>query len=184
MSEKEVDRIDVMLDLETLGTKPGCVVLQVGAIAFRRQGGAIVATFERTIDVGSSLLDGLTIDPETVTWWGQQAAEVRASVFGVGDRLRLVTRAFRQFWNAAGCDRESCLWVRGADFDPPIWAAALKAGDGFDPPWRYNKVRDMRTALDVARFDHAALPTVAMKHTALADAGHDLDCLIAAGVLW
>lgn len=183
MTDQAADRVDVMLDLETLGTKPGCVVLQVGAIAFRRQGGAVLATFDRTIDVGSSLLAGLTIDPGTVDWWQMQPAEVRAAVFAPGDVLRLVVAAFRQFWVSAGCDGASCLWTRGTDFDPPIWAAALKAADGQDPPWRYSKVRDMRTALDVARFDRDQLPAVVMKHNALADAGHDLDCLIAAGVL-
>lgn len=177
------DRVDMMLDLETLGTRPGCVVLQVGAIAFRRKGGDVLASFERTIDVGSSLMAGLDVDPETVAWWRMQGPEAQAAVFGVGDSLRLVAGAFRQFWGVAGCDAQSCLWARGADFDPPIWAAAMKAADGMDPPWRYTRVRDMRTALDVARFDRDALAFSGTKHTALADAGHDLDCLIAAGVL-
>lgn len=177
------ERVDVVLDLETLGIKPGSVVLQVGAIAFRRQGGEVLASFDRNIDIGSSLMAGLEVSPEAVRWWRGQSDEARASVFAIGDALRLVAASFRQFWVSAGCDAASCLWARGADFDPPIWAAALKAADGLDPPWRYSRVRDIRTALDVARFDRGALPFGVERHVAIHDAGHDLDCLIAAGVL-
>lgn len=178
MSEQTASRVDVILDLETLGTKPGCVVLQVGAIAFRRQGFEMLSAFDRTVDIGSCLLGGLTVDPETLAWWRMQPVEAQASVFGVGDRLRHVATAFRGFWKGLGFTADSCVWARGADFDPAIWAAALRAADGQDPPWRYSQVRDVRTALDVLGVDAKAITRgEGVKHTALADAAHDLMCL-------
>jgi hypothetical protein len=40
--------MDVMLDLETLGTVPGCVILSIGAVAFDSM--TVRATFEVLID--------------------------------------------------------------------------------------------------------------------------------------
>lgn len=182
-------RVDLILDLETLGKKPGCVVLQIGAIAFRPGLGLeVIAEFTTNIDIGSSLAAGLTIDPETLVWWQRQSPEAQASVFAKGDTLESAVKRFMLFWQSTGCDEDSRVWVRGADFDPPIWAAAIIAGtrDATDSavvaPWRYDRVRDIRTALEVMGINRNDIPRDGEAHTALADAAHDLACLNAGSI--
>lgn len=70
----------LMIDLETLDTRPTAVVFQVGLVAFRDvlfgegPGGDNVIMEERLlhVDILSQVIRGRTIDPETIKWWSQQ----------------------------------------------------------------------------------------------------------------
>lgn len=61
---------NIMLDLETLGTCPGSVILQIGAV--RSNNG-----LERTITIDSCLRAGLTVDGDTIGWWLRQSEAAR-----------------------------------------------------------------------------------------------------------
>lgn len=175
-----VPRVDMILDLETLGKEPGAVVLQVGVIAFSYPACEVILPCEVNIDIGSSLLAGMTIDKATLDWWRDQQDEARVSVFrGPSEAITLDAAAgkFMDFWERAGCTEKTRLWVRGADFDPPIWAEALKRGGVKRAPWRYSHVRDIRTALELMGVDRNSVARQGVAHTALSDAGHDLCCL-------
>ena len=65
----------LMLDLETLGTTPGCVVLSIGAVEFDLDG--IKSEFRAHIDVDSSTALGLKVDARTVMWWLDQSKEAQ-----------------------------------------------------------------------------------------------------------
>ena len=69
---------NVMLDLETLGTSPGCIILSIGAVFFDKNG--LGQEFYQTIDVQSSIDAGLTMSGGTFKWWmGQQGAVRRCA---------------------------------------------------------------------------------------------------------
>lgn len=172
-------RADMILDLETLGTEPGSVVLQVGAIAFNSYTRVELARFERNIDIGSQLLVGLTVDPKTLHWWGQQSREAQASVFAPGVSISAAVRDFMLFWGACGCTDQSRIWARGTDFDPTIWAAAMTAAETV-VPWQHHLARDVRTLLEDRGVDREAIMRRGIRHRAVADAEHDLDCMRAA----
>src|ERR1700753_1032031 len=65
----------VMLDLETLGKEPGCVILSIGAIAFNPT--ETLTQFEVHILAESSERVGLTMDASTVMWWISRNADAR-----------------------------------------------------------------------------------------------------------
>src|ERR1700721_3055421 len=67
----------VMADIETLGTRPGSVILSIGAVAFdHRQG--LGPEFHVKINQQSSERAGLTVDKGTLAWWMRQSPEARA----------------------------------------------------------------------------------------------------------
>jgi len=53
----------VMLDIETLGVSPGCVILSLSAVEFDINTGELGESFNMGIDIKSCVDAGLTIDP-------------------------------------------------------------------------------------------------------------------------
>jgi len=157
----------LMLDLETLDTRPSTVVLSIGAIAFdpqtgwmdEYQGGGL-ELFPR---VDEQLEAGRTISWDTMSWWLQQSEEARKAVakpprprIGVENCLE----TFRDYCKRMGT---TLVWSNGAAFDVVIMEHLMNYQR---IPWRFYKVLDMRTMM--------WLKNVAKKgetvHTALQDA--------------
>lgn len=142
---------DIMLDLETLGTTPGCVIRSIGAVAFDPNGGPMGETLYLIIDRASCEAAGLTVDPDTEAWWAAQSPEARSEFDGQGMSLAEALDVFDLFYETlapidAKADR---LWCNGPSFDESILAAAYRAL-GRKTPWRYNAARDCRTIYDLA----------------------------------
>ena len=62
---------DVMVDLETLGRRAGCVIVSVGAVKFDPKTGFVDTdnAFYKAITVESAMRYGLRVDPDTLRWW-------------------------------------------------------------------------------------------------------------------
>jgi DNA polymerase III epsilon subunit-like protein len=157
----------MMLDLETLGTVPGCVVLSIGAVEFDPSDG-LGAEFHAAISVDDCGMDyGLTVDPLTEQWWERQSKEARDAAFGGSCVLREALAQFDAFYLGA---ETTCLWGHGASFDAPVLAAAY-AAIGWKEPWAYNATRCTRTLYEAAGVDPKAPEfQVGTQHNALDDA--------------
>ena len=79
---------DVMLDLETCGTDPGCIVLSIGACTFDEK-----HKFYERISVDSSRVY-LAEDIETMRWWQKKDRQMREEAFGGTKDLVQVLDAF------------------------------------------------------------------------------------------
>ena len=79
--------VHAMIDLETLGTKPDCTIISIGAIKFNPYtdnepyGGLY---YKADIDEQSTL--GRSVDDATLEWWGKQDAKIRDEALTDGDR--------------------------------------------------------------------------------------------------
>ena len=64
----------IMLDLESLGTRPDCAILTLGAVKFDEYTpGSIGETLYHRIDVDEQLALGREVQEDTLAWWAQQA---------------------------------------------------------------------------------------------------------------
>lgn len=130
----------VMVDLETLGRRPGCALLSIGAVAFnaKQLGPELYLVVEREGQLG------LHEDPETITWWGKQSDEAR-QVFVNPNRLVLMEAlgAFTNYLDQFGLSRVK-VWGNGADFDNAILICAY-AAIGQSIPWMFWHNRCYRT---------------------------------------
>lgn len=168
----------VMLDIETLGTAPGCVVLSIGAVKFNLQG-EIGATFACQLNIADQLERGLTIDPATLIWWSQQSYSARDHAFGTVQNeytKGYIVNNLTGFATFLECvDDLEGLWAHGAAFDPPILDVVYRKF-GLPTPWNYRAVRDTRTlfALLGKKMGDFGTPNT-LEHDALQDAMYQAD---------
>lgn len=130
--------VRVMLDLETLGTTPGSVILSIGAVKFG--GGEILDEFYGMVEPKSCVAIGMTIDIGTVQWWMEQHELVRFAAFNGWRSLDDVLHEFSQW---IGCD-DAEMWGNGAAFDNVCLAEAYRLA-GIAQPWSFRGDRCYRT---------------------------------------
>lgn len=162
--------MQVMIDIETLGNKPGAAIVSIGAVMFDPDAGMLDADYYCRILPASCTAAGLTIDADTVTWWLSQDAAAR-EVFAPGDDLLPLPHALAKLAEfietANGID--TMVWARGSSFDFPLLAAAYRAV-GMPVPWRYYNERDSRTVVKLT--PDLVIERAGTYHNALDDARH------------
>lgn len=136
----------IMVDLETLGTAPGCVILSIGAVAFNPESGGMEAEFQCNIVPATCEVFGLKSNPQTVAWWAEQSPEARAALEVDQIALSLALARFGDFYSDNGGTH---LWGHGGNFDEPVLAAAYLA-TGMTLPWKYSAARCTRTIYELA----------------------------------
>lgn len=159
---KKLDRLDIMLDLETLGNSDKPVLTQLAAVAFSLESGETFSDFNHLIKPQSCVKAGLTCAPRktsyqdsTLDFWLRQDEEtfnqVILKAFTEGKDLGFVLKEFSQwidslkkqygvktikvYGNGPAAD---CVWLRSA-YD----AVNLEA------PWKYWDDADVRTYVDL-----------------------------------
>lgn len=135
----------IMVDLETLGVKPGSVIVSIGAVRFNENG--LEDEFYTRIDVESCVALGLKMDPSTVMWWLQQGDEARGEICKKGidiyDAL-LKFDAWAKKRDLADDAEVDEFWGDGAAFDNVLLRGAFDAA-GLKAPWEYWADRCYRT---------------------------------------
>jgi hypothetical protein len=129
----------ISIDLETLGTQPGSVILSIGAVKFDPITGEIGEKFYANITPKSCLDVGLVTDQSTVEWWSTQSQEARDALKVDRQPLQIVLHEFSQY--ASGADG---VWGWGATFDVSLTEAAYRAVK-LDLPWKFWNVKCGRT---------------------------------------
>lgn len=161
----------VMVDLETLDTRPTAAIISIGAVVFHGAGKG--SEFYTAVDQNSAIAAGLTASPKTLEWWAGQSAAAR-TVFTDPNRLEL-RHALIRF--AEFLPRDCRLWGNGAAFDNAILANAY-AALGIDPPWKFWNDRCYRTLVAICPAPRVQRGT---HHNALDDAKSQADHLLTFG---
>jgi len=130
---------NIMIDIETLGTRPGCVILSIGAVEFdnERLGKELIVN----IDPESCTDAGLAIEARTVMWWLDQSDEARKALTS---RPTVALDKALALLNAAYDFKGKNVWCNGASFDFPILEAGYHAF-GAKAPWEFWNTMDFRT---------------------------------------
>lgn len=157
----------VMIDLETLGTRPGSVIVSIGAVVFDERGVQRDRSFEARIDIDSSLEAGLTVDGSTIEWWMRREPSAREVFRCQGDPLSAVLARFWT-WLDNIPEAELYVWGNGASFDLALLAEAFRRARYPKLPWRFTNERCYRTLKALHLEIVAVKPEVA--HNALSDA--------------
>lgn len=164
---------DVMLDLETWGTRPGSAIRSVGAVLFDPETNATGPTFYCNVTDSSCEAAGLTRDADTVRFWDRASSEARAAFAENPQDLREVVGMFNRWWSkCAGY----YVWSQGANFDEPLWSAACRAA-GNAAPWKFWNSRCTRTIYAAAGLNFNAQKREGTHHNALEDALHQVRCV-------
>lgn len=166
-----------MLDLETLGTSAGSIVLSVAFKTFSLDGSIplTILTHHQHVSIISSLLMHMTSDFNTEEWWNRQSEEARQRIqdgqkesIDIASEMILVYELFKQ-WNE---NYDLHIWGRGvANFDLPILDEAMRraVGECYHTPWKFWNVVDVRSIVSFCKDCGLQLEKVDTPHDALED---------------
>jgi 3' exoribonuclease, RNase T-like len=165
----------IMIDLETMGTRPDAPIVAIGAVAFKPERqhkdgamelGGIVSTFYMPIDLAKSVREGAVMDPDTVMWWLQQSDEARKEIAAGPVRYepRDVLERLRYFMGVHAGDG---IWGNGASFDNVILAETYRRLE-LPVPWKFYEDRCYRTIKSL--YPQVEMVREGTHHNALDDA--------------
>ncbi len=166
---------DLMIDLETWGTNPGCVVVQIGACFFDNRTGQIGDTFSYNIDARDSVKQGFVIEVDTVLWWLNQDKAAQDAVHRNPVIVQDTLIAFNRFLQDKKVDRVWCH--KGFDF-PLLAAYYRKMGMTF--PLNHWTFRDLHTILDLAKMNIKNRKRSGIFHNGLDDCRFQVEYLVEA----
>ena len=177
-----MSRIDVVVDLETLGVGINPVITQVGMVAFNIDTGKVIARYRNEISITSSLDHGFVIDADTLRWWMNQDDLLTAKVMNGTKHVDTIVDEITKWLEAVVVTARTTnaglyFWGNGILADN-VWLKSAYKAVGRTYPIKYTNDRDVRTLLELAakRIDQ---PTSAItneidfkgnKHDALDDA--------------
>ena len=175
MRIKQTDR-QVVVDLETLSTRPNACIVSIGAVAFNLQDG-ILDEFFINVDASNSRKHGLHIDLNTIEWWKQQSKEAQEAWQQDPQPLDYALEKFAEFYQTG-----NPIWGNGSSFDITILESAYYAV-GWDKdkvygkhlPWKFWDIYDMRTLTSILG---KKLQKTGVDHNALDDAMAEAKLLI------
>lgn len=135
---------DIMVDLETLDTRPSSIILSIGACKVN-WGGDFEPThdFYRIISVESCKEVGLTESASTRAFWNGQPEEARKVFTDPNVSLLQGLSDFANYLRTFGVSKVK-LWGNGSDFDNVILTHAYDKL-GLNAPWRFYNNRCFRT---------------------------------------
>lgn len=162
----------IMVDLETLSTRPNAAILSIGAVGLddetedREQ-------FYCVID--DSSIDGEKFDicAETIQWWMNQSEEARAEFKKADKGIVEALEDFAQFVRQYDAP---LIWGCGSDFDNVILTNAYELS-GLEAPWEFWQNRCYRT---IKRCFQQVVPPKreGVHHNALDDAEYQATHLV------
>lgn len=160
--------MDLMIDIEGLGTGPDTTILTIAAQAFDPLGaGYYDQHYYCRVDLESQ--EGRSIQQSTIDWWATQPAASREEAFGEEDRLPL-KQALEELGKIAWQSKR--IWANGPTYDMNILEHAYKSL-GMNIPWQFYNVRDARTVYSL----WPGLPRPPISHHALEDCRRQIDLL-------
>ena len=162
----------VMIDLETLGTLPGSVILSIGAVLFdptKPVEECLGREFYCVVGRANSELRGLTVDQSTLDWWKKQSPEARQVLADAEDPEKYDLLADSLEMLSQFLTPNMKVWSNGANFDQPLLDVAYsKIGQPI--PWKYYNSRCHRTLLGLHPAAKSLAPKNTCAHNALEDA--------------
>ena len=161
--------MNIMIDLETLDTKPSSVILSVGLVAFDDE--KIYDTLYVVPPAQPQLDLGRTVSFSTIAWWMQQSTEAK-SVFKEQEKnqssLKYATY-LSEIANFIQSYPKAKLYSYGSDFDLVILSHAFNHAN-MKVPWFFTNNRCFRTWCDDRNVPYKSSKSPDVTHNALQDA--------------
>lgn len=164
----------VMIDTETLGLTPGCVVRTVSLVEFEPATGKTGRKQTWVINLQDSIKAGFRIEAGSLKWWMMKSEEARkAFVATPEEETSLVSFVgefvewFKQY------NGKVVLWNLQVDFDTALISPYLSyyymyimRNDSYELPWNRKLRVDVRPFMEIYRALHTDIKT---PHTSIDD---------------
>lgn len=134
---------NLMLDIETYGVEQSTTIISISAVPFDIVSGNFGDVFDVNINTLESAKYNFTTNAETIEWWSKQSEEAKNKLKQNQLPIDKACKMFVDF-----CSKymhpDFKIWGNGANFDIGILSNTMQVLS-IPLPWKYNKVRDVRT---------------------------------------
>lgn len=170
----------LMVDIESMGKKPGAPIVSIGAVFFDPASGQTGPEFYKVISLESAMEWGGVPDASTILFWLKTTPEARSEI--IMDHAIPLDDALLQFKdfiaeNAANGKDTVQVWGNGATFDNVLLEDSY-ARAGISCPWKYWNNRDVRTIVELGKAvgytPRHEIPFEGEPHKAISDARHQV----------
>lgn len=170
----------LMVDIESMGKKPGAPIVSIGAVFFDPASGQTGPEFYKVISLESAMEWGGVPDASTILFWLKATPEARSEI--IMDHAIPLDDALLQFKdfiaeNAANGKDTVQVWGNGATFDNALLEDSY-ARTGISCPWKYWNNRDVRTIVELGKAvgytPRHEIPFEGEPHKAISDARHQV----------
>lgn len=156
----------LMVDIETLGSRPGAVIASIGAVVFTEE--RVISEWECNVSVTSAQAEGLKFDADTILWWLRQSEAARAQTFTV--RAMSTFDALTELVCFADDHRVVDYWSHGATFDLVLLDAASHVTGAPQLVKDFRRARDTRTMYEITGVNPKTFMGTGTAHNAVDDA--------------
>ena len=163
---------NMMIDLETLDTRPSAVVFQVGFTIFdnplENREWTILEKGIWHLDILEQIMKHRTISDETVQWWMTQneQAWIREA-----EGISLYSQFIMRLTGFCALHQVNEVWSNSPSFDAVILRSLHESmGSPMKFPFSFRQDRDLRTLKKILGGDPPASLNVPVVHNALRDA--------------
>ena len=173
--------INIVLDLETLGTSEDSAIIQIGcSIPFFDRCNVplgLPCDFEVTIAYEDCLdmveLGVLSQEESTMKWWNEQDPKTKMLVFSGQDSYSSALDQL-EFWldSIKSGGAVVAIWGNGSDFDNRLLSYTVHALN-YKPMWNFRNNRDLRTLKALFPISDLTPEVGEIEHTALGDARYE-----------
>lgn len=146
------ERLDVMLDIESLSTAHNGATIQIAAIAFEIENGKSVSVTNQFITPQSCVENGLDVNADTMKWWFYQDTYVQNQVLVKaiqGDHLFTALKNVAEYLKELeGIADKVFIWGYPATSDM-TWLQQAYLAAKLPYPVAYNRTRCLGTIADL-----------------------------------
>jgi hypothetical protein len=165
--------INVMIDIETLGTSYNALITSIGAVKFDCE--KIVSSFYVNIDISSTTKYKFDTDKDSIKFWRQENLfEARKCLSIEPKDIKEALQSFNDWFGKISMP----VWGNGVFFDNVILDNTYRKV-GLEKPWMFYHDRCFRTIKSILPALQNDIPFDGIKHFALDDAKHEAMMLIA-----
>lgn len=162
---------DLMIDIETLGTKSNALILSVAIVEFNMITSEIGDNIYLKICINDSLLNDFKIEGDTLMWWMTQDNNAK-HIFNNKYSIKCID-ALTQLSVFLLNRHNFKIWGNSARFDLGLLQNYYNKFN-MNIPWKYGNERDVRTLVDFYPNIKKELVFEGVKHDALADCFHQI----------
>jgi len=155
-----------MVDIETLGSRPGAAIVSIGAVVFTAD--AVVSEWECNVSAHAAQLEGLKFDADTILWWMRQSDSARAATFTT--RALSTFEALTQLATFAADENVVDYWSHGATFDLVLLNEASLITGAPQLVKDFRRARDTRTLFELVDVNPKTFMGTGTAHNAVDDA--------------
>jgi len=172
----------VMLDLETLGTRPGDAIISIGAVMFDIKTKTIGPMFRANLDIEQVIASGFGVTGGTLKFWFGQSDEARKQALENSMNMHAALMGLAEALTnyEGGVNKNMKVWGNGAACHSTHWLLReMYERLGLETPWAFWNDRCFRTLKNEYDPKKEFEPVFeGERHNALTDALHQAKWLI------